>query len=405
MNRHTARTVASGLALIVTVAACGSSKPAAKPGGNPGGDSTTTKASGPTTIGKSEGSLSVLAWPGYAENGSTDKASNWVGPFETASGCKTTVKTFGTSDEAYQMFHSGDYDVVSASGDSSLRSIANGDATAINTKLLTNYNDLWVNLREKRWNSVNGTVYGVPHGWGANLLMYNADVVKPAPTSWGAVFADGISNHGKVTAYDSAIYIADAALYLSKTKPDLKITDPYALDDTQFNAAVALLKEQKKHIGEYWSDYTKEQSAFTKGSTVIGTTWQVITNLVQADKASPKVEAILPKEGSTAWSDSWMVHAKAKHPNCAYLWLNWITKPDIQFQVASYFGEAPANLKACDEKGGKEHCATFHASDTAYYDQLRFWTTPTAKCLDGRADIKCKSYDEWVSAWDGIKGS
>ena len=71
-------------------------------------------------------------------------------------------------------------------------------------------------------------MYGVPHGWGANLLMYNTDVVKPAPTSWGAVF-DGASDYaGKVTAYDSPIYIADAAPYLMKTQPDLGIEDPYA---------------------------------------------------------------------------------------------------------------------------------------------------------------------------------
>ena len=60
---------------------------------------------------------------------------------------------------------------------------------------------------------------------------------------------------------------------------------------------------------------------------MLGTTWQVITNGVQADTASPPVKAIIPKEGSTAWSDSWMIYSKTKHPNCAYKWINWITKP------------------------------------------------------------------------------
>ena len=402
MIKSTIRVAAGGFAIAIALAACGSDKAKTTP--SDGGDkSTTTKANTPATIGKGEGSVSILAWPGYAENGSTDKAYDWVTAFEKESGCKATIKTFGTSDEAYTLFQSGEYDVVSASGDSSLRSIANGDAAAINTKLLTNYNDLWEKLRGQRWNTVDGTVYGVPHGWGANLLMYNADVVKPAPTSWGAVFDKNSPYKAKITAYDSPIYIADAALYLMKSKPDLNIKDPYALDDTQFAAAVSLLKEQKSTVGEYWSDYVKEQEAFTKGSTVLGTTWQVITNLVQADKASPKVAAIVPSEGSTAWSDSWMVHSKAKNPNCAYMWLNWITKADIQAQVAEYFGEAPANLKACAVTSDKEFCKTFHANDTAYYDQLYYWTTPTAKCLDGRSEVQCKSYKDWAEAWDSIK--
>ena len=393
---------ASGIAIAIALAACGSDKAKTTPADSSNA-ATTTQAKTPTSIGKGEGKVSILAWPGYAENGSTSKDTDWVTAFEKESGCKATIKTFGTSDEAYKLFNSGDYDVVSASGDSSLRSVANGDAAALNTALLTNYNDLWDKLRGQRWNTVGNVVYGVPHGWGANLLMYNADVVKTPPTSWGAVFDKTSPYKGKVTAYDSPIYIADAALYLMKTKPDLNIKDPYALDDTQFAAAVDLLKGQKTVVGEYWSDYVKEQEAFTKASIVIGTTWQVITNLVQADKKSPKVNAIVPSEGSTAWSDSWMVHAKAKNPNCAYLWLNWITKPAIQAQVAEYFGEAPANLKACAVTATKDHCKTFHADDAAYYDQLHFWTTPTAKCLDGRTDVQCKAYKDWAEAWDSIK--
>ena len=125
-------------------------------------------------------------------------------------------------------------------------------------------------------------MYGIPHGWGANLLMYRTPGRQPrAPTSWSAVFDDASTYKGKVTAYDSPIYIADAALYLMKTQPDLRIKDPYALDQKQFDAAVALLKKQKPNVGEYWSDYTKEVSAFKSGSSVIGTTWQVIANLDQ----------------------------------------------------------------------------------------------------------------------------
>jgi putative spermidine/putrescine transport system substrate-binding protein len=328
-----------------------------------------------------------------------------VTPFEKKTGCKASVKTFGTSDEAFQLFSTGQYDVVSASGDSSLRSVANGDAAVIKTAKIKSYGDLADFLVKQQNNSVGNKVYGVPHGWGANLLMFNTDVVAPAPTSWGVVFDPSSPHAGSVTAYDSPIYIADAALYLSKTKPELGITNPYSLDREQFDAAVDLLKEQKGIIGEYWSDYLKEEEAFIKGSLVLGTTWQVITNVVQADETAPPVEAIVPEEGSTAWSDNWMIHSDAKHPNCAYAWVNWITSPKVQAQVAEYFGEAPANLKACDNTEDPSFCETYHADDPTYYEQLHYWTTPTAKCLDGRTNVKCVPYKEWTAAWDEIKGS
>jgi putative spermidine/putrescine transport system substrate-binding protein len=100
-----------------------------------------------------------------------------------------------------------------------------------------------------------------------------------------------------------------------------------------------------------------------------------------------------------------MVDAKSPHPNCAYEWMNWITTPKVQAEVAEWFGEAPANLKACAEKDMAAHCDTYHADDKAYYDQLSYWTTPTKECLDGRTNVDCVAYKDWAAAWDEIKGS
>ena len=112
-------------------------------------------------------------------------------------------------------------------------------------------------------------------------------------------------------AYDSPIYIADAAVYLRATQPDLGIENPHELDEEQFNAAVDLLKQQRENIGEYWFAYTEEQNAFANGDSEVGTTWQVIANLLEADGVP--VKTVLPKEGATGWSDTWMISSEAKH--------------------------------------------------------------------------------------------
>jgi len=354
-------------------------------------------------LGTPEGEVNVLAWPGYVENGSNDPKVDWVTDFEKSSGCKVNIKTFGTSDEAVQLMRTGQYDVVSASGDATLRLIAAGDVEPVNTSLITNYPDIFDALKMKPWNSVNGVAYGIPHGRGANLLMYRTDLVKPAPDSWSAVFDQAGAQKGKVTAYDSPIYIADAALYLMATKPDLKIKNPYALDDTQLAAAVDLLKAQKANVGEYWSDYLKEIQAFKNGTSTVGTTWQVIANLAKGEKAP--VEAFLPKEGATGWSDTWMVGAKSQHKTCAYKLIDHLVSPKVNAQIAEYFGEAPGNRKACAETVDKNHCATFHAEDEAYFSKVHYWTTPIATCLDGRTDVKCTDYATWSKAWTEIRNS
>jgi putative spermidine/putrescine transport system substrate-binding protein len=352
------------------------------------------------SVGKSESELNVLAWPGYAESGKNDPKVDWVTPFEDQTGCHVNVREFGTSDEAVSLMHAGGYDVVSASGDATLRLIAAGDVQPINTDLVPNYADISSFLKDQDFNSVDGQMWGIPHGWGANLLMYNKDVVKPAPTDWNDVFAGSSAYAGKVTAYDSPIYIADAALYLMNTKPDLGITNPYALDQDQLDAAVQVLKNQKQNIGEYWSDYTKEVQAFKTGSSVVGTTWQVIANLTEADAP---VATVFPDSGSTGWSDTWMVSSNNDHVNCAYKWLDWMASPQVQSQVAEWFGEAPANPKACAYTS-KGFCDTYHVTDADYAANIYYWTTPIKQCLDGRTDVECTDYNAWTDAWTEVKG-
>jgi putative spermidine/putrescine transport system substrate-binding protein len=381
------------VAIVVLVAVgCSSSKKTAA----------TSKSNLPQAIGQGEGALNIIAWAGYAENGSNDPKVNWVGPFEQQSGCKTNVKIGNTSDEMVQLMGTGQYDGVSASGNASLRLIHAGQVAPVNVSLLTNYNDVAPFLKMQQYNSLNGTAYGMPHGWGANLLMWNPKVVTTAPDSWSVVWDPASPYKGKVTAYDDPTNIADAALYLMKTKPDLGIKDPYALDQKQFDAAVNLAKQQKGIVGEYWADYLKAADAFEKGSLVLGSTWQVIANTINGAKANT-VQTVLPKEGATAWSDTWMVSSKAAHPNCMYKWMNYISSPQVQAQVAEFFGEAPANPKACTFTQDKTHCDTYHASDAAFAAKLSYWTTPTAQCLDGRKNVTCMDNQQWTQAWNSIR--
>src|SRR3954452_6132307 len=400
--RNSGRVLTAALAAgLLVLAGCGGGDSGSSKGSGPGGISVpqTDKLA---SLGAGEGQVNIVSWAGYVEDGSNDPKVDWVHDFEKETGCKVNNKVAATSDEMVTLMKTGDYDVVSASGDASLRLIYGGEVAPVNTSLVPNYQDVFDGLKNKQWNSVDGVPYGIPHGRGANLLMYRTDVVKPAPTSWGAVFQAGSPYQGKITAYDSPIYIADAALYLMKTKPELGIKNPYALDDNQFKAATDLLTAQNKMIGEYWSDYTKEVQAFKAGNSVLGTTWQIITNLAQADKAP--VAAILPDEGATGWSDTWMISAKAKHPNCGYLWMNHIISPKANAAVAEWFGEAPSNKLACTKTADPQHCATYHADDEAYYGQVWYWTTPVAECLDGRTGVQCKDYSAWTQAWTTIKG-
>jgi putative spermidine/putrescine transport system substrate-binding protein len=396
---RTCRTYLALAGAATLLVACGSSTKTTTPGAK---GKTPPKAPAASTVGKGEGALNIVVWAGYAESGANDPKVDWVHPFETRTGCKVNVKIGNTSDEMVQLMKTGQYDGVSASGDATLRLIYGGDVAPVNTSLVSNYSTISSFLKNGNWNSVGGQMYGIPHGWGANLLMWNPSKVSAPQDSWAAVFSDASKYRGKVTAYDSPIYIADAALYLMATQPSLGIKDPYALTSTQLDAAVTLLKQQKANIGEYWADYTKAVQAFESGTSVIGTTWQVIANTINAD-AKTKVETVLPKEGATGWSDTWMISSKAKHPNCMYEWMNYIVSPEVNAQVAEYFGEAPAQTLACQHTSDRAFCDTYHALDAAYAAKIHYWTTPQKQCVDNSGKDDCTDYSQWVDRWQQIK--
>ena len=348
------------------------------------------------TKAKEEGQVDLVNWAGYVEK-------DWVTPFEQQTGCKVNSKVGASSDEMVTLMKTGNYDGVSASGDATLRLIASKTVAPVDFDLIPNYENVFEGLKDQPHNTVDGVSYGVAHGRGANLLIWNTKDVTTAPTSWDIVWDANSPAAGKISVYDSPIYIADAALHLKTTQPDLKIDNIYELDQTQFDAAVNLLKEQKKIVGEYWSDAAKQIQSFTSADSTSGTTWQYQVNQLQGAKDPVPVEATLPDEGSTGWSDTWMIASTSKHPNCMYLWMDYIISPAANAKATEYFGEAPVSAEACKLTVDKDHCTKFHAEDEDYFSKVYYWTTPVAACGDDRGDV-CKDYSEWTTAWTEIRG-
>ncbi len=345
-------------------------------------------------LGANEKEVNILAWSGFVEPA-------WSDAFTEETGCTVNRKVFATSDEAVQLMRTGEYDLVSASGDASLRLIVDGNVQPLNTELIPNFSDDIVpGMKGQLYDTLNGNVYGIPIGRGANILEYNSEVVTETPDSWSVVWEKDSPYAGKIAAYDSPIYIAEAAVYLMSSQPDLGIKNPYALDEKQLKAATDLLKQQNAMVSEYWSPATNI-SSFTGGNSVVGTSWEVLRKAT----ADEKFKSVLPQEGSTGWSDAWMLAADAKNPNCGYAWMDYTSSPEVNGAIAMNFGMAPANGAFCDTSAeAKAHCDYYNATDEEYFKKVWFWTTPIDQCLDGRTDVQCTNYQDWTNAWATVKG-
>ena len=369
-----------------------------------------------TELGEGEGQVNIIAWAGYIEDGSTDPNYDWVTQFEKDTGCEVNVKVANTSDEMVALMQegAGQFDLVTASGDASLRLIAGGTVQPINLDLIPSYDTIDPRLQDAPWHTVDtdgdgeAEHYGVPYQWGSNVLMYNTEVFKDQPpTSWNVVFEemtlpDGKSNKGRVQAYDGAIYIADAALYLRAHRPELGITDPYALTREQFDAAIDLLRQQRELVGRYWHDAFVQMEDFTNGEAVVSSSWPFQVNYLKYFEEQP-IDSVIPEEGATGWADTTMMHREAPHPNCAYRWLEWSLNPKLQGDLAAWFGSVPVVPSACEgnELLGPEGCK-INGIDN--FDRIEFWKTPSSDCFDDDPATECVPYHEWVTAMVAVIG-
>jgi len=397
MNAHGVRSdirtrvVGAAATALLVLAGCGGSSPTGSSGNQP-------PAAGmkpPNAIGAGEGQLNLIAWEGYTD-------SSWVDPFTQQTGCKVNAKFAGSSDEMVTLMANGggsQWDMVSASGDADLRLIYGGDVRPMNTALIPDYANFQTQFKSPSFNTIDSVHYGISLQWGPNVLLYNIHTFTVAPTSWAVLYDPKYT--GLVTVPDNPIQIADAALYLMKKQPSLKITDPYELTQPQFDAAVALLKTQRPLVKKYWGLASQEISLFQNGDVEVGAAWPYQTSTLTA--ANAPVKDTIPAEGATGWADTWMMATKAPHPNCAYLWTKYISTPKVQAMQAVNYGETPVNSKACKEMDAIQAgtCAQYHADAPAsYFSTIKFWKTPIATCDDG--SNKCIPYAKWQTAWTGI---
>jgi putative spermidine/putrescine transport system substrate-binding protein len=343
---------------------------------------------------RAEGALDLVVRPGFPTRLPT-------ADFTRQTGCQVST-THAASLDLVASKATHDADGVLVAGDTMLRLIDSGAVAPVNYGLVPSYRDVVSQLKGQVWDTVDGAGYAVPQGRLANLELFRSDYLPSDTTSWAPIWSPSLRGH--ISIYDAPIFIADAALYLQSTRPSLHITNPYELDGRQFAVVARLLRRQRRDIGQFWNAATirAQVTSFANGSSLVGTTWPRQVRLLNAEQPPVPITALKPVEGTTGWADAWMISAKPKHPNCMYLWLDYIVSPEANAREAQIFDEAPANATACEVTTDDRFCTDAHADDAEWWKDVRMWTVPQKDCGDARGDV-CKSYADWQKAWAAIR--
>ncbi|MEU8172331.1 extracellular solute-binding protein [Microbispora hainanensis] len=374
---------AGGPSPATKVATPGASAAAGQAGPSPSSPSSSgATPTPPASVGRGEGTLSVVAIDGYAEWGGVDPKVKWVGTFEKETGCKVSLRYYDPrQEERPGDFPPSSFDVISATPEVGGRLMDEGKAAPLNTGLLHGYDEIPKRLRTLPSVTRSGHVYGVPYVWATNEILY--DTGKVSPDGPESLFTD----KGPVMFRDRPLSLADAALVLKAQGTDAgeDIKDPFDLTDAQLDAAAELFTSDEDDEHTFWRDPVEVVQGFATGSVRLA---QATPYHLDVLRRGHKPVRALTDRPVTGWADAWMVSAQAPHPSCAYKWLDFTMSPDVQRRVSSWTGLAPANPKGC-AGAARRICADYRVGTAQAFRGVYFAVRP-------------KAYDKWVERWSRV---
>jgi putative spermidine/putrescine transport system substrate-binding protein/spermidine/putrescine transport system substrate-binding protein len=308
------------------------------------------------------GELNFMVWEGYTD-------TLFTKPFEDTCGVKVHATYMGSSDDLVAKLRAGGaetIDLISPSSDAATAIIDAGLAAPLDLGRIPSYNDLSEGFRKLKVARKGDAVYGVPWAFGPNPLIYDTTKIRPAPVSWGELWDRKYRN--KLSLQDDIATLYMVAQYLGMDDPN----DPsklYNLSDQELAKVKAKMLELRPNVRKYWVTAGDMTQLFQSREIVAGEGWPLMTNQLRQAKF-PAGETI-PKEGTTAWADHWVLTKGAKNLDAAYAWLEYSAQPFTQKLLYDVTAYIVANPEAKSYMTPEQATSQRDISD--YGSKVNFW--------------------------------
>ena len=320
--------------------------------------------------------LSILSWEGYAD-------ASFVKPFERATGCRVTATYVGSNDEfvAKIIAGGGAYDLITPSNDTTMRLIDAGAVEPVDRARVPEMQEFFPIFTSPPWLMKGGAIYGVPYGWGIVRMLLDADAGLGTPTSLAYLWDPKL--RGKVAIWDDIEAIYTTARYLG-------YKNTYDLTDAQLEKVKAALIALKPNIRKFWATTGEMGTLMETHEVLAGNAWE--PTLVSLRKAGRHIVDVVPKEGRSAYSDSWMIARGAGSNPCVYPWLSWVSSAKAQALAHAVTGFGYSNAKMP---------AQLAPVDRQRYEQLGMTDPDVLKTLDWWQLVRRRA--KYLEIWNQVK--
>ncbi|MEW5988600.1 MAG: spermidine/putrescine ABC transporter substrate-binding protein [Chloroflexota bacterium] len=272
--------------------------------------------------------LNIFVWTEYIP-------PDWIECFELVYGVTVNREEYSSNEEMYAKLSAGgtNYDLVQPTDYIVGLMARQGLIQKLDKSQLAvmgNFDPNYLNLSFDPNNE-----YTIPYQAGTDAIVYNADTVSPAPTSWADLWKPEYAGR-IVMLNDSRAVIGLTLLTLGY---DVNTTDPAQLEE-----AKAKLAELAANVRLFDSDSPK--TALIAGDVDLGMTWTAEALL--ASRENSAIQYVYPTEGAILWQDNYAIPTGASHLDAAYAWLNYTMQGDMFWMMLRDFPYTNPNKAALD---------------------------------------------------------
>jgi putative spermidine/putrescine transport system substrate-binding protein/spermidine/putrescine transport system substrate-binding protein len=325
------------------------------------------------------GELNFMVWEGYTD-------TLFAKPFEEQCGVKLNSTYMGSSDELVAKLRAGGsetIDLVSPSSDAITQIIQAGLVQPVDLNRVPSYADLMASFRALTLARSGDTVLGVPWAFGPNPLIYDTTKVKPAPDSWAILWDP--KYRGKISLQDDIATLWMVAQFLGMD-PATDRAHLYNLTDDELAQVRARAQQLRPQVRKYWATAGDMVQLFQNHEIVMGEGWPLMTAQLRA--AGFPAGEVIPKEGTTAWADHWVLTRGAKNLNAAYAWLEYTAQAFTQKLMADVTNYIVANPGAKTYMSPEQVSTQRDIAD--YGSQVNFWQWSPRR-------------DKYTEVWNQVK--
>ena len=293
---------------------------------------------------KTPNKLNIYNWSDYIN-------PEAIPDFEREFGIQVTYDIYDSSEivDTKLMTGNSGYDIVVHASSFTARLAPAGIFHQIDFDKLPNWHHLDPTLIRKADEKYSNGLQGVPFFWGTTGIVYNVNLIKQrmadAPVDSSALIFDPeviakFTDCGISFLDDPTSVIPMAMLYLGYPAN--------SVDLEHLREVEQLVKSVRPYV-TYFSS-TKMLQDLPSEEVCIAMSWSgdysVASNRAREAGIDIELDYIIPKEGSGMWFDNMYIPADAPHKENAYLFLNYMLRPEVIAASTDYIGYANANKSA-----------------------------------------------------------